>query len=125
MVKKFSKKELKEFEDLLVTKQKNIEGQIQDIESQLKSMSDNGGDDASLDDSSSQLQQKEYLHGLTFRHRKHLRDIENALIRIKNETYGVCMVTGKLIDKKRLMAVPTTTKSIEGKQQEDKSAQKR
>ena len=120
MPTKFSKKELKEFEKLLLDKKENAENQIQDIAEQLNSMADNGTDDFSLDDSSSQTQQKEYLHNQKFRHQKHLRDIENALIRIKNETYGVCTVTGKMIDKKRLKAVPTTTKSIEGKNQEAK-----
>lgn len=118
MLTKFSKKELKEFEDLLRDKKEKTEVQIQDITDQLNAMSDNGNDDASLDDSSAQIQQKEYLHNLQFRHQKHLRDIDNALIRIKNETYGVCVITGKMIDKKRLIAVPTTTKSMEGKAQE-------
>lgn len=121
MLSKFSKDELKEFEDLLTSKQEKIQRQIQDITDQLKAMSDNGTNEFSLDDSSSQIQQKSYLHNVKFRHQKHLRDIENALIRITNQTYGVCMVTGKMIDKKRLMAVPTTTKSMEGKQQESKS----
>jgi len=120
MLSKFSKSELKEFEDLLKSKQEKLQGQIQDITDQLKAMSDNGTNEFSLDDSSSQIQQKEYLHNLKFRHQKHLRDIENALIRISNQTYGVCMITGKMIDKKRLMAVPTTTKSMEGKQLEPK-----
>lgn len=120
MLTKFSKKELKEFEDLLRDKKEKVELQIQDITEQLDAMSENGNDDASLDDSSAQIQQKEYLHNLKFRHQKHLRDIDNALIRIKNETYGVCVITGQMIDKKRLIAVPTTTKSIEGKKQEPK-----
>jgi RNA polymerase-binding transcription factor DksA len=118
MLTKFSKKELQEFEDLLRDKKEKAELQILDISDQLDAMSENGNDDASLDDSSAKVQQKEYLHNLKFRHQKHLRDIDNALIRIKNEIYGVCVITGQMIDKKRLIAVPTTTKSIEGKRQE-------
>ena len=118
MSTKYSEKDLKEFQELLTSKRENTELQIIDIDEQLKVMADNGADDSSLDDSSSQIQQKEYLHDQKYRHQKHLRDIENALIRIKNQTYGVCVVTGKLIDKKRLIAVPTTTKSIEGKNQQ-------
>ncbi len=118
MATKFSKKALKEFEALLQDKKEKAERQINDITEQLNFMAANGADDSSLDDSSSQIQQKTYLHNQRFRHQKHLRDIENALIRITNQTYGICVVTGKLIDKKRLMAVPTTTKSIEGKNQE-------
>ncbi len=118
MLTKFSKNQLKEFEDLLLSKKEAAENQIKDITEQLNVMSNNGADEASIDDSSSQIQQKEYLHNLKFRQQKHLRDIENALIRINNRTYGVCVITGKMIDKKRLLAVPTTTKSIEGKKQE-------
>ena len=46
---------------------------------------------------------------------KFIRDLKNALIRIENKTYGVCRVTGKLIDKGRLKAVPHATLSIEAK----------
>ena len=46
---------------------------------------------------------------------KFIRDLKNALIRIENKTYGVCRVTGKLIDKERLKAVPHATLSIEAK----------
>lgn len=49
------------------------------------------------------------------RQRKHVQDLENALIRIHNKRFGICIVTGQLIDKRRLMAVPTTTKSLEAK----------
>ncbi len=118
MLTKFSKNQLKEFENLLLSKKEAAENQIKDITEQLNVMSNNGADEASIDDSSSQIQQKEYLHNLKFRQQKHLRDIENALIRINNQTYGVCVITGKMIDRKRLLAVPTTTKSIEGKKQE-------
>lgn len=119
MATKFSEKQLREFEELLKEKQKKAESNIRDIDSQLNSMADNGADDSSLDDSSSQAQQKEYLHNQKFRNQKHLRDIENAMIRINNQSYGICTVTGKMIDVKRLRAVPTTTKSIEGKNIED------
>ena len=44
-----------------------------------------------------------------------LDNLENALVRIKNGTYGICSVTGKLIPKERLIAVPHTTQSIEAK----------
>ena len=48
-----------------------------------------------------------------------MRDLENALIRIENKTYGICRETGKLISKKRLMAVPHATLSIEAKNRQD------
>ena len=55
------------------------------------------------------------LQTMANRQKKHLQDLENALIRVENKSYGICVVTGQLIDKKRLLAVPTTTKSLEAK----------
>jgi RNA polymerase-binding transcription factor DksA len=57
----------------------------------------------------------EMLYTMVSRQRKHIVDLENALIRIRNKNYGICIITGELIDKKRLMAVPTTTKSLAAK----------
>ena len=52
---------------------------------------------------------------LAGRQEKFIRDLKHALIRIENKTYGICRVTGKLIDKERLKAVPHATLSIEAK----------
>ena len=59
--------------------------------------------------------EKESLGQLAGRQQKFISNLENALIRIKNGTYGICKDSGKLIDKKRLMAVPHATQSIEAK----------
>jgi RNA polymerase-binding transcription factor DksA len=67
-----------------------------------------------MDDSASQ-NDLGMLQTLVFRQRKHVNDLQNAMQRIHNKSYGICMVTGELIDKRRLLAVPTTTKSIAGK----------
>ncbi|HQV00809.1 MAG TPA: TraR/DksA C4-type zinc finger protein, partial [Bacteroidia bacterium] len=58
---------------------------------------------------------KEEAAQLAARQRKFIEQLENALIRIKNKTFGICRVTGKLIPKDRLRAVPHTTQSIEAK----------
>ena len=58
---------------------------------------------------------KENLSQLAARQQKYITNLENALVRIKNGTYGICSVTGKLISKERLIAVPHTTQSIEAK----------
>ena len=47
--------------------------------------------------------------------RKYVVDLKNALLRIHNKSYGICSLTGQLIDKKRLLAVPTTTKGVVAK----------
>ena len=63
--------------------------------------------------------EKESMNQLAARQQKFIINLENALVRIKNGTYGVCSVTGKLISKERLRAVPHTTQSIEAKLAQD------
>ena len=55
---------------------------------------------------------------LAIRQEKFIRDLKNAIIRIENKTYGVCRVTGKLIQKERLKLVPHATLSIEAKRKQ-------
>lgn len=63
--------------------------------------------------------EKENLSQLAARQQKFITNLENALVRIKNGTYGICSITGKLIGKERLKAVPHTTLSIEAKLQQN------
>ena len=65
--------------------------------------------------------QKESVNELAARQQKFINNLSNALIRIKNGTYGLCKVTGKLIPKERLRAVPHTMLSIEAKLEEKKN----
>jgi RNA polymerase-binding transcription factor DksA len=58
---------------------------------------------------------KETSSQLAIRQEKFIRDLKNALVRIENKTYGVCRVTGKLINPERLKLVPHATLSIEAK----------
>ena len=58
---------------------------------------------------------KEANTQLAIRQEKFIRDLKSALVRIENKTYGICRVTGKLIQKERLMLVPHATLSIEAK----------
>ena len=60
---------------------------------------------------------KEANAQLAARQEKFIRDLRNALVRIENKTYGICRVTGKLISRERLLAVPHATLSIEAKKQ--------
>lgn len=62
-----------------------------------------------------QVMSKEENSRLAARQDKFIKALENALIRIENKTYGICRVTGKLISKERLRAVPHATLSIEAK----------
>ena len=74
-----------------------------------------GSQEASAFEEGSETMSKEANTQLALRQEKFIRDLKNALVRIENKTYGVCRVTGKLIDKKRLNIVPHATLSIEAK----------
>ena len=63
---------------------------------------------------------KEENSALAVRQAKYIQNLENALIRIENKTYGICRVTGKLIPKERLRAVPHATLSVEAKMNQNK-----
>jgi len=62
-----------------------------------------------------QVLSKEENSRLAARQSKFIQNLENALVRIENKTYGICRVTGKLISKERLRSVPHATLSIEAK----------
>ena len=110
--------------------EKKLETAIQELaylQEQILEITENSGDDHGGDwmDDSSTNNDIEFLNNMAIRQRKYIQDLENALIRIKNKTYGVCMVTGHLIEKRRLLAVPTATKSVEAKAAEAVEAPKK
>lgn len=116
-VVRYSDEELAEFRALIESKivktQENLEG----LQSQILEITENTSDEHGGDwvDDSSINNDVEMLNNMAIRQRRYLKDLENALIRIHNKSYGICVVSGELIDKKRLMAVPTTTKSLSAK----------
>lgn len=114
---RYSDKELAEFKNHIELKLESANKQISYFRDRLEDITsarDNEGD--SLDDSSN-IQDMEMLYSMINRQQKHIRDLENALIRIRTKSYGICIITGQLIDKKRLFAVPTTTKCLAAKLQ--------
>ena len=114
---KYSEAELEEFRQVIDKKLERHRRQLNQVQEQLREMSEAGDDDYSSDwlDNSSVNTDLDMLTTMAERQIKYIHALEDALVRIQHKTYGVCSVTGKLIDKKRLLAVPTTTKSIEGK----------
>ena len=66
----------------------------------------------------SEIEAKEEAAQLALRQQKFIENLQNALIRIKNKTYGICRVTGKLIPKERLLRVPHATLSIDAKKEQ-------
>lgn len=114
---RYSDKDLAEFEviirEKLETARKELEfNREQIIELHENSSNQQGGD--YFDDSSLHTE-LEMLNQMVSRQRQFVQNLENALIRIKNKTYGICIATGELIDKKRLLLVPHATKSVEAK----------
>jgi RNA polymerase-binding protein DksA len=116
---KYSEEELIEFEDLINEKLDKARKELNYIKETLSRSNDSGTDNTSgnsklLEDGADTME-KESLSQLAARQQKFINNLENALIRIKNGTYGVCVDTGKLISKERLRAVPHTMHSIEAK----------
>ena len=116
---RYSDKELAEFKALIQEKIKKAQHDLELIKSAYMNNHNNGTDDTSPTfkafDEGSEVMSKESNSQLAIRQEKFIRDLKNALIRIENKTYGICRVTGKLINKKRLELVPHATLSIEAK----------
>jgi len=117
---RYSEEELKEFEALILGKLEKSREEFRILKDTLNRTNDSGTDATSggntkvLEDGA-ETAEKENLSQLAARQLKYITNLENALVRIKNGTYGICSVTGKLIPKERLIAVPHTTQSIEAK----------
>ena len=117
---RYSEEELVEFEALINKKLEKAKDEYRILKETLNRNNDEGTDATSggntkvLEDGA-ETAEKENLSQLAARQQKYIMNLENALVRIKNGTYGICSVTGKLIPKERLIAVPHTTQSIEAK----------
>lgn len=116
---RYADAELVEFKDLLLEKLRIAKEELNSLASSLSSPNANGTDDTAgtyktLEDGSATLE-KESINQLAARQKKFIEQLEAALVRIENKTYGVCRETGKLIQKERLRAVPHTTLSMEAK----------
>lgn len=122
--KRYSDRDLVEFKELINQKLTLAREELANLINQMQNPSMNAGDDSdnsykTLEDGSSTAE-KEYVSQLASRQKKFIENLEMALIRIENKTYGICRVTGKLISKERLRAVPHTTLSMEAKLQQYK-----
>ena len=92
---KYSKEELIEFEKLLMERRDTRITEIENYTRQILELSENGKDENGIENSGYEAQFN-YLFSHKERAMKNLRDVENALSRIKNNTYGVCVVTNKI-----------------------------
>mgnify|MGYP003634729400 CR=1 FL=1 len=116
---RYSDADLAEFKVLISEKIKKSQHDLELIKSAYMNDHNNGTEDTSPTfkafDEGSAVMSKESNSQLAIRQEKFIRDLKNALIRIENKTYGICRVTGKLINKERLKLVPHATLSIEAK----------
>ena len=122
--KRYSDVDLAEFKEIIISKMTSAKSELTNLLDQMQNPNANGGNDTdssyqTLEDGQSSSE-KEQLSQLAARQRKFIENLENALTRIENKTYGICKVTGKLIAKERLRAVPHTTLSMEAKLQQYK-----
>ncbi|MHC5309729.1 TraR/DksA family transcriptional regulator [Myroides sp. LJL116] len=116
---RYSDAELADFKELIQAKILKAQADLELIKSAYMNDLNNGTDDTSPTfkafEEGSETMSKEANSQLAIRQEKFIRDLRNALVRIQNKTYGICKVTGKLIDKERLKLVPHATMSIEAK----------
>ena len=116
---KYSDKELECFRKIINEKVEKALTDLNLLKRAYMNDSNNGAEDTSPTfksvEEGSETMSKEANTQLALRQEKFIRDLKNALVRIENKTYGICRVTGKLIDKKRLKIVPHATLSIEAK----------
>jgi len=116
---RYSDKELAGFKAIILEKIEHAQRDLELIKSAYLNDYNNGTEDTSPQfkafDEGSAVNSKESNSALAIRQEKFIRDLKNALIRVENKSYGVCRVTRKLINSKRLELVPHATLSIEAK----------
>jgi RNA polymerase-binding transcription factor DksA len=116
---KYSAEDLKEFEVIIKGKLEDTNAELKYLREALNRKNDTGTDATSgnskVMEDGAETAEKENLNQLAVRQMKFAQNLENALMRIKNGTYGVCIDSGKLISKERLRLVPHTQHSIEAK----------
>ena len=115
----YTDEELEEFKAIILEKMALAKREYDQIMDELTHRSGNGIDDTmptyKVLEEGSATQTKEELTNMAARQQKFIQGLQAALIRIENKTYGICRVTGKLIPKERLRAVPHATLTIEAK----------
>ncbi|MBC7893359.1 MAG: TraR/DksA C4-type zinc finger protein [Sphingobacteriaceae bacterium] len=116
---RYSEEELREFEHLISKKLEDARSELKYIRETLNKKNDSGTDNTSgntkLLEDGADTSERENNSQLAARLQKYSTQLENALVRIKNGTYGVCVDTGRLIPKERLRLVPHTQQTIEAK----------
>lgn len=119
---RYSASDLDEFKALIEQKLGLAQEDLRQLRSSMSHKDDNSTEDTAptfkMMEDGSETMSREETAVLAARQEKFIVNLENALMRIKNKTYGICRVTGKLIPKERLRLVPHATLSIEAKQRQ-------
>ncbi len=122
---RYSEVELSEFKELITKKLEASRKELGYLQEQIKNLGrENDNRMPGLEDGTSTLE-KEYLNQMASRQIQYIQHLENALVRIENQTYGICRSTSKLISKERLRAVPHATLSIEAKKNRSSNKSRR
>lgn len=121
---RYSDEDLQEFKTLILEKLEVARKEYAALKASINLSAGNGTEDTSptfkvLEEGASSLN-KEEIGQLAQRQMKFIQNLEAALGRIENKTYGICRVTGKLIPKERLRLVPHATMSVEGKNMQNR-----
>ena len=119
---RYSASDLDEFKELIESKLELAREDLRQLRASMSHKNDNSTEDTAptfkMMEDGSETMSREETAALAARQEKFIVNLENALMRIKNKTYGICRVTGKLIPKERLRLVPHATLSIEAKQRQ-------
>jgi RNA polymerase-binding transcription factor DksA len=116
---RYSDNDLTEFRELIQRKLESAKKELSYLQGLITRKDEMGGDNddaryMTMEDGSMSME-REQLSQMASRQITFIDHLEKALMRIENKTYGICRITGKLIDKARLRAVPHATLSIEAK----------
>ena len=121
---RYSDEELSELKDIILKKLELAKADYNQLITTLMNRDGNSVEDTSptykVMEEGFTTQAKEEISALAARQQKYINNLQAALIRIENKTYGICRITGKLIPKERLRAVPHATLSIEPKLQKNR-----
>lgn len=112
--------DLAEFKQVILKKLEQAKADYELLRANITHSSDNDTQDTSptfkvLEEGATTLS-KEETGRLAAHQMKFIRNLEMALVRVENKTYGICKTTGKLIPKERLLRVPHATECIEAKE---------
>jgi len=116
---RYNDDELQEFREIILKKMEIAKDEFKTIQNNLRDGNQGGGVGTNNNyltlDNGADTFEKENLNQLAAHQLKFIKNLEAAIVRIENKTYGICKTSGKLIPKERLRAVPHTTQTIEAK----------